>query len=324
MSSGSTRQTFTEHEKVCLQELVLKYKLNSAATIGAGNANVKKMAWVRLTQEFNSIETNSKRTEAQLKKCWDNLKTRRKQFLAQEKRERMRTGGGLYAASTSQGSQEAIDAALLDATNIELQGVFDSDSDMVLDHNMLAPVPDLPAPAAPANTSPGEGPSQIQNFFLQNTLCFAFFAEVIPVEVDIEIMDNQYRPSAGSRLSDYEPPSLIQESVPVAQVELPRRPSTGLREHDYGAPSQTQASKNIRAHVINQEFTLRKDRYQVIVDREEELHKLRIAEREWLVKAAEETYHKARLEKESAQELLLCSRAKRELAELHLSRERKK
>ncbi|XP_049868441.1 uncharacterized protein LOC126382396 [Pectinophora gossypiella] len=313
MSSGSTRQTFTEHEKVCLQELVLKYKLNSVATIGAGNANVKKMAWVRLTQEFNSIETNSKRTEAQLKKCWDNLKTRRKQFLAQEKRERMRTGGGLYAASTSQGSQEAIDAALLDATNIELQGVFDSDSDMVLDHNMLAPVPDLPAPAAPAapaNTSPGEGPSQIQ--------------KAIPVEVDIEIMDNQYRPSAGSRLSDYDPPSLIQESVPVAQVELPRRPSTGLREHDYGAPSQTQASKNIRAHVINQEFTLRKDRYQVIVDREEELHKLRIAEREWLVKAAEETYHKARLEKESAQELLLCSRAKRELAELHLSRERKK
>ncbi|XP_049886675.1 uncharacterized protein LOC126381201 [Pectinophora gossypiella] len=84
---------------------------------------------------------------------------------------------------SSSGSQEAIHAALLDATNIELQGVLDSDSGPIL------------------------------------------------VEVDIEIMDIPNRPSAGSRLSDYEPSSVIQ------------------------------APKNFRAHVINQEFTLRKDRY---------------------------------------------------------------
>lgn len=54
------KQYFTATEKRCLQELIIKHKLNSTATGGVGNPNVKKMAWGRLTEEFNSIETNTK------------------------------------------------------------------------------------------------------------------------------------------------------------------------------------------------------------------------------------------------------------------------
>lgn len=43
-----------------------------------------------------------------------------------EERERMRTGGGGCVPGTSQGSED-IDEALLEATNIELQYVYDSD-----------------------------------------------------------------------------------------------------------------------------------------------------------------------------------------------------
>lgn len=54
------RQVFSEMEKACLRELIIKYKLNTTGTIGAGNPNVNKIAWVRLTEEYNSIENNSK------------------------------------------------------------------------------------------------------------------------------------------------------------------------------------------------------------------------------------------------------------------------
>lgn len=56
----SGRQIFSESEKVCLQELIVKYKLNSTATLGAGNPAAKKTAWGRLTQEFNSLKTNTR------------------------------------------------------------------------------------------------------------------------------------------------------------------------------------------------------------------------------------------------------------------------
>lgn len=45
---------------------------------------------------------------------------------------------------------------------------------------------------------------------------------------------------------------------------------------------------------------------------------MKIAEQEWLLKAAKEKYQKARLERESAEELLRFNRARREEAELSL------
>ncbi|XP_050664119.1 uncharacterized protein LOC126964843 isoform X2 [Leptidea sinapis] len=223
--AATGRQLFNEAEKICLQELVLKYKLNSIATT-MGSAVAKKNAWLRLTEEYNAIETNSKRTEAQLKKCWDNLKTRRKSMLALEKRERMRTGGGSFNAYTISTSSQVpvLEDALAVQTDVELADVIDSDN--------------------------------------------------IPC-------------SAESRVTDYS-----------------------------AAPSQ--GSRNIRTRVIQEEFHIRQQTYEKSQKREEELHKLRIAEKEWMVKAAEEIFLKAKTEREAAEELLHCNRAKREEAELSL------
>lgn len=56
----SGRQIFSESEKACLQELIIKYRLHLTATKAAGNPAVKKEAWARLVNEYNSIESNTK------------------------------------------------------------------------------------------------------------------------------------------------------------------------------------------------------------------------------------------------------------------------
>lgn len=54
-------------------------------------------------------------------------------------------------------------------------------------------------------------------------------------------------------------------------------------------------------------------------EREAEIHKLVLTEKELLIKTAEESYKKAKLEREAAEELLLFNRAKRLLAESQLN-----
>lgn len=78
-------------------------------------------------------------------------------------------------------------------------------------------------------------------------------------------------------------------------------------------------SRNIRTRVIQEEFSIRQKSYDRSQKREEELHKLKIAEKEWMVKAAEESFFKAKAEREAMEELRQCNRAKREEAELHLA-----
>ncbi|XP_050664120.1 uncharacterized protein LOC126964843 isoform X3 [Leptidea sinapis] len=92
---------------------------------------------------------------------------------------------------------------------------------------------------------------------------------------------------------------------------------TESRVTDYSA-APSQGSRNIRTRVIQEEFHIRQQTYEKSQKREEELHKLRIAEKEWMVKAAEEIFLKAKTEREAAEELLHCNRAKREEAELSL------
>lgn len=65
-----------------------------------------------------------------MKKCWDNLKTRKKAILAQEKKERMRTGGGQFhlKPGSSKDDPMLVDEALVEQTDVELQYVIDSDN----------------------------------------------------------------------------------------------------------------------------------------------------------------------------------------------------
>ncbi|VVC98020.1 unnamed protein product [Leptidea sinapis] len=84
---------------------------------------------------------------------------------------------------------------------------------------------------------------------------------------------------------------------------------------DYSA-APSQESRNIRTRVIQEEFHIRQQTYEKSQKKEEELHKLRIAVKDWMVKAAKKIILKAKTEREAAEELLHCNRAKREEAEL--------
>ena len=50
--AGTGRQFFNESENICLQELIVKYKLNSMATT-LGSSAAKNISWARLTEEYN-------------------------------------------------------------------------------------------------------------------------------------------------------------------------------------------------------------------------------------------------------------------------------
>ena len=65
----------------------LENKKNDYKTI-----NEKNLTWKLLSNEYNSYEHVEKRTDKQLKKCGENLKTRAKQTGAKERRERLVTG----------------------------------------------------------------------------------------------------------------------------------------------------------------------------------------------------------------------------------------
>lgn len=184
------RQVFSEKEKFCLQRLIFKHKLNCAARNGAGNMAAKRSAWARLAEEFNAIESNARRSEVQLKKCWDNMKTRRKQRLIQEKRDRLKMG----ELSNSFTIQSRDDEAHNDMTDLKI--LIKGDNDRIM-------------------------------------------------------------------------------------------PST---------PKVT----NIRSLAVDEDLKIRKE-HNISQRHHEELIKLRIAEQEWVTKAAEERYHKARLEKELAE-----------------------
>ncbi|CAH0719089.1 unnamed protein product, partial [Brenthis ino] len=106
-----------------------QYKMVSAIIFVAGHyyACIKRATGSAIGSLYNTA-----RTEQQLKKCWDNLKTRRKGVLALQKKERMRTGGGPFnpdIPSASQSSQEVLlDSALTEQTDVELMFAIDSDT----------------------------------------------------------------------------------------------------------------------------------------------------------------------------------------------------
>ncbi|KAF6216527.1 hypothetical protein GE061_000870 [Apolygus lucorum] len=83
----------------------------------------KKNAWAELTEEFNSTGHYPPRTTTQLKKLWENIKSRRKGLLNEEKRSRFKTGGG-------SGSRDIPDDPELDGlgVDIEIGGAVDSDT----------------------------------------------------------------------------------------------------------------------------------------------------------------------------------------------------
>ncbi|XP_046404418.1 myb/SANT-like DNA-binding domain-containing protein 3 isoform X1 [Ischnura elegans] len=85
----------TREETKLLVDIIVKHQevLESKKTDALSNAK-KAKAWLDVQEEFNSNEFVRKRTAKQLRKSWDNLKMRKRKELADERQERMRTGGG--------------------------------------------------------------------------------------------------------------------------------------------------------------------------------------------------------------------------------------
>lgn len=212
-----SRKIFSEFEKVCLQELILKHKINSLKS----NIGAKRDAWKQLVTEFNAIESNTKRTEAQLRKCWDNLKTRRKIGIL--KKEGTKTNDSLSN-----------------------QAEFEEDSE------------DQPA----------------SSFFTSDTSI------------------------------------LIEPSVELTELETEQQSPDplGFQRTRY----QRLGTKTMRPNALLKEFKRRIKCYNKANDREEELHKLKIAESKLLLKAAEEKYKKKLIERIDAEEMLKHNRMKRE------------
>ncbi|XP_046407445.1 myb/SANT-like DNA-binding domain-containing protein 3 [Ischnura elegans] len=85
----------TREETKLLVDIINKRRevLESKKTDALSNAK-KARAWLDVQDEFNSNEFVRKRTAKQLRKSWDNLKMRKRKELANERQERMKTGGG--------------------------------------------------------------------------------------------------------------------------------------------------------------------------------------------------------------------------------------
>jgi hypothetical protein len=76
---SQTRQYFSELEKSLITELVSKHKnVLESKRNDYKSIKQKTMTWETLTEEFNSQAGVKKRESKQIKKCWENIKSRAK------------------------------------------------------------------------------------------------------------------------------------------------------------------------------------------------------------------------------------------------------
>ncbi|XP_060525307.1 myb/SANT-like DNA-binding domain-containing protein 3 [Cylas formicarius] len=85
---------YTREDKEVLVQIIKKYHIIEDKRTDASTIKKKNAAWASVTDDFNASRTTEKRTSVQLKRCWDKIKRKRKEELAEERRSRMLTGGG--------------------------------------------------------------------------------------------------------------------------------------------------------------------------------------------------------------------------------------
>ena len=87
------RSYFSELERTILTELVEKYlSIIECKKSDFRSIRRKNEIWTKISEEFNAQMVVQQRTDKQLKKCWENRKSRAKQDLCKERRERLQTG----------------------------------------------------------------------------------------------------------------------------------------------------------------------------------------------------------------------------------------
>jgi hypothetical protein len=120
-----SRQYFSPLEKSILTELVRKHKYILEDKRNDYRTIQKNRVREALSEEFNSQSGVSKRDFRQLKKCWDNIKSRVKKQLAKEKSESKLTGGG--PSSSKQDDEAAAVASIIPGQFDSLYNPFDDD-----------------------------------------------------------------------------------------------------------------------------------------------------------------------------------------------------
>ena len=87
---------------------------------------LKNDTWEKLTNEFNAQSGVTPRDSKQIKKCWENMKTRRKTEKGKERRARLLNGGGPEPTPMDDTSH-LVDGTIASQTD-PLKNAFDDDA----------------------------------------------------------------------------------------------------------------------------------------------------------------------------------------------------
>lgn len=68
----------------------------------------KNIAWETLAEQFKCQVGVKKREVKQIKKCWENIQSRAKKFIAKEKREAKPTGGCTASTESDEGAAAVV------------------------------------------------------------------------------------------------------------------------------------------------------------------------------------------------------------------------
>ena len=128
MDGRKRSRPFSECEKEVLLEFVnSQISIVESKKSDSRSIYAKKIAWDSIAEEFNKNPDVTRRTSDQLKKCWENMKSRAKTDVALEKRERRATGGGVFHPSVDPISSHII--GLIPSQMQPLLNEFDEDAD---------------------------------------------------------------------------------------------------------------------------------------------------------------------------------------------------
>ena len=122
------KSVYTDLEKNLQTRLVEKSKsVIECRKNDSRSLKAKATAWEKITAEYNKHPQVNERDVKQLKKCWDNLKSKAKKQVAEAKRVHRRTGGG-----TPPKAADPISDIVVSVTSDEinpLENAFDDDAE---------------------------------------------------------------------------------------------------------------------------------------------------------------------------------------------------
>ncbi|XP_046386302.1 uncharacterized protein LOC124156046 [Ischnura elegans] len=152
MSKKVQRILFTLDEKKVLLALIDKYRhiLESKKT-DAVSQDGKRKIWDRICHDFNMYKCVTHRTVAQLKKCWDNIKTRAKQDKTGALRRKLGAIGVQHTALSHALSQHLDD--MMPTIRVPTLWDNDSESKQILPPGHLETWPANPSGSQPATPS---------------------------------------------------------------------------------------------------------------------------------------------------------------------------